>query len=81
MSIEAVSLNDETEAATCRALGSILRRATFVIEEVETIAAAAGDHSIEAAARSFAGQSLRWLAQQAAMMTTPIWQRNCDAQH
>ncbi len=84
MSVEAISLTDpgeDTEAAICRTLGIILHRGTFATEEVETIASAADNQSIDEAARWFADRSLLWLAQQSAMMTTPIWQQSSVAQH
>ena len=85
MSIEAAptsALPDhETAAAMLRVLGSILLSGTFGAEQVETLAAASNDLTIDEAARCFAGQSLRWLSLQIAMVTTPIWQRNSDAHH
>ena len=85
MSIEAESAvvlpDHETETALLHVLGSILRNGTFGNEEVETIATAANDCTIDEAVRCFAGQSLQWLAQQSAMVTTPIWERNSDARH
>lgn len=75
------SLEHPTEAAMLHALGSILRSGTLCAERVETLAAATSDITIEEAARCFASQSLRWLAQQSAMVTTPIWQWNSDVQH
>lgn len=74
-------LDHPTEAAMLRALGSILRSGTLCAERVETLAAATSDATVDEAGRRFASQSLRWLAQQSAMVTTPIWQRSSDAQH
>jgi len=74
-------LEHPTEAAMLQALGSILRNGTLCAEQVETLAAATSDTTIEEAARCFASQSLRWLAQQPVMVTTPIWQQSSDAQH